>query len=349
MTPRLCKHMGCNKHPIYNAKGEKKGIYCKDHKKEQMVCVVLKKCIEDGCEITGKFNTKGLKKGLYCKAHKKEGMIDVLAKSCIEKDCDQRATFNKQGEKPKFCGLHKKKDMVDVRHKRCLEDGCDKEPSYGKAGTKTRMYCSEHKKSGMDYNIVHKTCNTPLCGVTPSSKQYEGYCMRCFIYTFPDKPVARNYKTKEKTVTDFINGEFPQFTIVTDKKIADGCSKKRPDILINFGDYVLIVEIDENQHREYDCSCENKRLMELSQDVGHIPIVFIRFNPDDYTVDGNKIKSCWGENGNGILVVKKGKKDEWDARLKVLKEQIQYWSQNKTEKTIEIVELFYDQSPKLGD
>jgi hypothetical protein len=280
----------------------------------------------------------------------KEGMIDVLAKSCVEKDCNQRATFNKNGEKPKYCGLHKKKDMVDVRHKRCLEDGCDKEPSYGKPGTKSRMYCAEHKKDGMSYIIVHKTCNTPLCGVTPSSKKYEGYCLRCFIHTFPDKPVARNYKTKEKTVTDFINGEFPQFTVVTDKKIADGCSKKRPDILINFGDYVLIVEIDENQHREYDCSCENKRLMELSQDVGHIPIVFIRFNPDDYLdAAGKTIRSCWGENGNGILVVKKSKKDEWDARLKVLKEQIQYWSQNKTGKTVEIVELFYDQSPKLGD
>lgn len=344
MVPRLCKHMGCKRNPIYNIKGEKKGLYCKDHKKEQMVCVSLKKCIEEGCEVTAKFNTKGLKKGLYCKTHRKEGMIDVLATSCIEKDCDQRATFNKKGEKPKYCGLHKKKDMMDVRHKRCLEDGCDKEPSYGKVGTKGRMYCAEHKKDGMSYIIVHKTCNTPLCGVTPSSKKYEGYCLRCFIHTFPDKPVARNYKTKEKTVTDFINGEFPQFTVVADKKIMDGCSKKRPDILINFGDYVLIVEIDENQHREYDCSCENKRLMELSQDVGHIPIVFIRFNPDDYLdAAGKPVRSCWGENGNGILVIKKSKKAEWDERLKVLKEQIQYWSQNKTNKTVEIVELFYNQ------
>ena len=32
----------------------------------------------------------------------------------------------------------------------------------------------------------------------------------------------------------------------------------------------------------------NKRLMELSQDVGFRPIVFIRFNQDGY-----KITSCW--------------------------------------------------------
>jgi len=30
-----------------------------------------------------------------------------------------------------------------------------------------------------------------------------------------------------------------------------------------------------------------------------------------------------------------------DKRIKVLKEQIQYWIDNHTEKTVEIVELFY--------
>ena len=56
-----------------------------------------------------------------------------------------------------------------------------------------------------------------------------------------------------------------------------------------FPDDKNIVEIDENQHIEYDCSCENKRIMELSQDVGHRPIIFIRFNPDDYLNYENKI------------------------------------------------------------
>jgi len=48
--------------------------------------------------------------------------------------------------------------------------------------------------------------------------------------------------------------------------------------MCDLGTHILIVEIDENAHAVYDCSCENKRLMELSQDVGHRPIVFIRFN-----------------------------------------------------------------------
>jgi hypothetical protein len=84
--------------------------------------------------------------------------------------------------------------------------------------------------------------------------------------------------------------------------------------------------------------------MELSQDLGHRPIVFIRFNPDDYETDGTNITSCWGQDKNGICVVKKSKKNEWIQRLHTLEEQINYWinPENTTNKTIETIQLFYD-------
>jgi hypothetical protein len=132
---------------------------------------------------------------------------------------------------------------------------------------------------------------------------------------------------------------------VADKKIQDGCSRKRPDLLLDLGYQVIIIEVDENQHESYDCSCENKRLMLLSQDVGHRPIIFIRFNPDDYiTKDGKVMTSCWALNGNGICTVKKTKAKEWTQRLEALRTQIEYWTniENKTDKTIEIIQLFYD-------
>ena len=106
----------------------------------------------------------------------------------------------------------------------------------------------------------------------------------------------------------------------------------------------VIIEVDENQHIEYDCSCQNKRIMELSQDVGHRPIVFIRFNPDNYKKNGINMNSCWGQNQKGICVVKKSKKTEWTQRLNTLEETINYWmnSENTTNKTIETIQLFYD-------
>jgi hypothetical protein len=169
--------------------------------------------------------------------------------------------------------------------------------------------------------------------------------MPCFVNNPAnvDKPIARNYKTKEKEVVDQIKKAFPDFTWVADKRVNDGCSRRRPDLLLDMGTHVIIVEIDENQHKTYDCSCENKRIMELSLDLQHRPIVFIRFNPDDYIQeDGTSVRTCWRLNKLGVLQIMKTRQTEWNNRILALKQQIQYYVENESYKTIEIVQLFYD-------
>jgi hypothetical protein len=159
---------------------------------------------------------------------------------------------------------------------------------------------------------------------------------------FPEIEAVRNYKTKENTVVDIIKEKFPNLTWIADKKIKDGCSNKRPDLLVDMGTHIIILEIDENKHSTYDCSCENKRLMLLSQDVGHRPIVFIRFNPDGYIDhEGITVKSCWKLNQLGVMKIIKTKEKEWEERMNNLIQQIQYWIINPTEKTVEIIELYY--------
>ena len=184
------------------------------------------------------------------------------------------------------------------------------------------------------------------CKLVYKSKKYNNHCMNCFIHLFPDQPVCRNYKTKETAVAQFVTQKFSNFTWNLDKKIVDGCSKRRPDLMCDLGYQVIIIEVDENKHDNYDCSCENKRIMQLSQDVGHRPIVFIRFNPDNYINSNNEKKtSCWGITPKtGIIKIKNNKNDEWNERLEILNLQILYWSnkENKTTKTIEIIHLFYD-------
>ena len=65
-----------------------------------------------------------------------------------------------------------------------------------------------------------------------------------------------------------------------------------------------------------DCSCENKRIMEISRDLGHRPTVFIRFNPDEYVNgDGLIIKSCWKIHKSGLLNIVKSKKKNGTTTL----------------------------------
>ena len=340
---KTCIFENCKIRPIFNYENEKTTLFCSKHKLENMVDVKNKTCIFENCKKKPSFNLEHEKTPLFCLEHKKENMINVISKTCIFENCKKRPTFNYENEKQAiYCCQHKKENMINIISKTCIFENCKKRPTFNYENEKQAIYCSQHKLENM-VDIKHKRCKTHLCDIRPSVK-YDGYCLRCYMFMFPDKPISRNYKTKEQSVLEFVKNNFGlDKTIIADKKISGGCSKKRPDILIDLGFQVLIIEIDENQHNSYDCSCENKRIMELSQDICFRSIIFIRFNPDDYKDKNNKlIKSCWCLNKSGICVVKKQKINEWNKRLENLKETIKYWLNNKTSKTIEIIQLFYD-------
>jgi hypothetical protein len=270
-------------------------------------------------------------------------MIDIINKRCIHPDCKVIPNFNfKDEKKALYCAKHKKNEMVDIKNKKCIYNNCYAQPLYNYENKTKSLYCASHKLNEM-VDVRNKKCKSYLCNKSVKNK-YDGYCLYCYIHLFPDKPVSRNYKTKEFAVVEFVKTTFPDLSWVSDKIISDGCSKRRPDLFLDLGYQIIIIEVDENQHILYDCSCENKRIMELSKDVGHKPIIFIRFNPDDYEENEKRISSCWSVNKNGICVVKKSKCKEWIHRLNNLKEQANYWihPDNITTKTVEIIQLFYD-------
>ena len=337
-----CIYEGCTKQPVFNNKGEKKILYCALHKLDGMVDVKNPKCVYEGCNVKPIYNTEGNKKALYCASHRLEGMINVISTTCIYPNCSTIPYYNYAGKKTLYCVSHKLPGMIDVKHSTCIYNGCCTRPSYNIEGEPRALYCSIHKRDGM-IDVQNPICKSVLCYTRVKGK-YDGYCLFCYIHLFPDKQVSRNYKTKEYSVVEHIKLKFPELSWVSDRVISGGCSKRRPDLLLDLGYQIIIIEVDENQHDSYDCSCENKRIMQLSQDLGHRPIIFIRFNPDDYTNNGVNISSCWGLNNQGICTVKKSKKEEWTRRLNTLAEHTNYWihPENKTNKTIEVIQLFYD-------
>ena len=50
----------------------------------------------------------------------------------------------------------------------------------------------------------------------------------------------------------------------------------------DFGNKIVILECDENQHQERNCSCEQIRMVNIGQSFGGLPTYFIRWNPDKY-------------------------------------------------------------------
>jgi hypothetical protein len=340
LTRVLCTVKECISRASFNSKDAKIPLYCGIHKLEGMVDVTHKLCTNKECDLRAGFNYRDKKGGLYCETHKLEGMVDVIHKSCIHKECDLRPTFNYRDKKGGlYCETHKLEGMIDVSHKSCIHKDCETRPNFNYKGKKGGLYCETHKLEGM-IDVSHNLCKSEWCEVRAIPK-YNDYCLSCCIQICPEIQVSRNYKTKEKDVNDRIDAHFKDHKWINDTIVKGGCSKRRPDKLLDLGSHVIIVEIDENKHTGYDESCENRRLMELSQDLAHRPIVFIRFNPDSYVRDGVTFSSCWRLNKLGVMQIVKSKEREWEQRIEVLKNEIQFWIENVSEKTVHIVELFY--------
>lgn len=165
--------------------------------------------------------------------------------------------------------------------------------------------------------------------------EVEGYCLRCFIHAFPDQTISRNYKVKERYVTDYLKEEFATYQIIFDKAVG-GCSKRRPDAYIDLLTHVIIIEVDENQHKNYDTTCEIARINELYTDLGDRPIVFIRFNPDKY----NNQPSCFKYlEKTGVPVIQNV--ELWQQRLEKLRNTINKHIENIPDETT-FEYLFYD-------
>ena len=340
---KTCEYTDCLKSPSYGLAGQRPR-FCVEHKQPNMVDTKHKTCLYENCELTPSYGNPTDKAPTYCSAHRLEGMINIKHKKCVVDGCRMQPTYNYIGEiTPRYCKEHKLDLMVDVQHRKCNENECIRRPLYNYTNESRPIYCVNHKLPNM-IDVQSKQCLTYLCSQRSYRPSFEGYCTFCFTNLFPEKPVVRNYKSKEKSVAEYILNEFPNMTWISDKRVQDGCSRRRPDLVLDLGYQIIIIEIDENQHTDYDCSCENKRLMEISQDVGHRNIIFIRFNPDQYIEkDGSKIKSCWTINKHGLSVVTKNNNKEWNNRLNALKKQIQYWIDNNTDKMVEIIQLYYDE------
>ena len=75
----------------------------------------------------------------------------------------------------------------------------------------------------------------------------------------------------------------PQVLEYTCDKTLGACSRRRPDVFLDFGFHIIIGEVDENQHKSYTPRCEYKRLLDILEDAGDRPLHAVRLNPDEYT------------------------------------------------------------------
>lgn len=299
---KICKHEGCTTRAHHGIKGSKIAEFCTFHSPSDYVNVLNPTCIYDNCNIQPIFGREGSKLREFCKTHAPPGYIDVNHTRCSHKDCNTTASYGTASlkisinitdnvlneltelNKPTHCLKHKQAGMIFIR--RCSEKNCKDSALYGIIKP---IHCEKHKIHN-DISLIERKCKQ--CGQI-DAVDVNGLCWNNCIATTIYK---KRQTVKQNKVGALLKREIATELYCSDKVIDSACTLRRPDFVYTLGSHVVIVEVDENAgnesayHKQHS-EDERVRMFEISNSFEGCPIIFIRYNPDNYHVDGKLKKT----------------------------------------------------------
>jgi len=353
VVSRICAHPGCGKQPCYGLP-DQPATMCSEHKQDHMV-TKAKMC--QGCNLTRPSFGYEWKKPTHCGSCKSSNMTNVVTDRCTM--CNRMALYGENGGKPIRCSDHKDSHMVDVINRQCAESNCNAQPNYGLPGT-TRTHCSNHKTLAMvrigKLHCTEKGCNCTathgndepihceLHALEGESNLVERKCSSCdLLYVLDENnqctncgattetQIKKERLAKQSMVKSFLDGNNIKYDFYdrgVDSGIGLGCTRERPDFVLDVGTHWIILEVDEFQHRNYKDPCECVRMINIAQTI-HRKGVFIRFNPDSF------------KKGSEVQRV------PIPARLEVLKSWIDILTiESNLTGVLQFIQLYYDEFDK---
>jgi hypothetical protein len=298
--------------------------------------VMNKRCEIAECDKQPNFGLLP-RKATHCKKHGELlGMKNVVSKQCEIADCNTQPNFGLLPKKATHCKKHGEPlGMKNVSNRQCEIFDCNTQPSFGLKLNKA-THCQKHGESLGMKDVVSKRCET--CESTTMNSKYKPNCAACHFYLNPDDPRIRNYKTKEQAFMSPLQNKYPE--MILDRVVVGGCSKRRPDGLLDCLTHSVIIEIDEDRHVGYESICDNKRTMELFVDLGNRPIVFVRLNPDAYTLDNKRYSGVFCVSKGGTLTQNH---KEFDRRYACLLGTVESTIVTIPSKEVTTINLYYSE------
>jgi len=270
---KKCEFEGCESQPSFANRGEKRGRFCKEHKAPGMVDVKSKQCEFEGCEsVTPAFANRGEKRGRFCVKHKAPGMVDVMHKQCEFEGCGTGVSYGVPGLQASRCAVHKLDGMLNPSRSKC--ETCKTELAL--FGIRKPQRCEAHSLAH-DVNLVERTC--VICALV-DVLDADGKCDCCAMG-------RRGMLAKQKEVMQFLDVAMKDLPPTSTDRVPIGLKdcgdKERPDRLWDtHPTRVVILEVDENQHKDRNCACEQTRMINIANSLGASQSVFVRFNPDTF-------------------------------------------------------------------
>jgi RNase P subunit RPR2 len=306
---KKCKH--CKEtQAFYNFPGQLKGQFCKSCAEKlypnQLVNVITPMC-EECKNIVPNFNFPGQTKGRFCKTCAEKlypgEMRNIRDRKCEAPNCGKTACYGIPGTFPTRCSPHKTDGMLFRPRKRCSVKKCTNIATHGITTPDT---CETHSKT--DYILLTERHCKQCQRLDVLNAQ--GVCVNFCSLDELDRKYKKHLKQKEDAIRKLFQKELQldQTVIQTweDSVVDSSCTRRRPDFVFHCGTHVVIVEVDEHQHKSYsNCGStredkirgENRRMFEIFQSFQSlltdsiIPVLFIRYNPDAYYLQGRKGKT----------------------------------------------------------
>jgi hypothetical protein len=237
-------------------------------------------------------------------------MISARSKKCQSAKCKRNAEFGKtEFHRAQFCSDHKPEGYADVhKERRCQYDGCTAdydlvyETTDDQGLVEQRGVCLAHAPPGYEETLKR------MCKYCDIREDVPFVCRSCKQRSHKKEHAVVRHLRRTVDVP-FKYDESPGFE----------CTRKRPDIRFEMDTHDVIVEVDENQHRGYEESCECARISEIVGAIGGKAVVFIRYNPDNVRSNGSRVTVTAAERIDLLVATVKAElakcHDEFSVRV----------------------------------
>lgn len=251
---------------------------CNSHKLPGMFNSTNKMCETCGLHCASFGEEKGKPK--YCAACNERKLANVKSRHCICGGSTQARYAMNRGIPPKHCFKCKEDGMIDIRAGMCVS--CGKTQCVFGIPEGDKTHCAKCKTDDM-VDLKNGKCQ---CGKSqPNYGDAAGNKRTCCMYCSPPESThfyrgsTGTKKVREITMVKYIESQFHEYKWKVDKPVKN-YGDNRPDMLLDMGEYAIIIECDEGGHvkSKYPLEDEEARIQKIWKALGK-DIVVIRFNP----------------------------------------------------------------------
>jgi hypothetical protein len=220
-------------------------------------------------------------------------MIDIKNKKCD--NCNKRAYYGIPCNLPNKCVLHKEANMIKNPTKKCLIKNCNNISLYG---INNPIHCEIHKKDE-DIILVERECSK----CNRIDILINNLCVNFCSMELKAQEIKKYQKVKEKRILKLLEKEYNEpneYNVRVDYNCG-GKNSEEKEIGYDFCTHKIFIEVDENQHKSYCKLGEVNRMRNIYMNEGGIPILFIRYNPDNFRENNKLKKITQNEKENNLI------------------------------------------------